>query len=180
MFKVSVVQIVKVRRSISNKKLCLKVMKFSFASKFLLKQILFCWYYTLEDQGVGFPVTKCNLICASGKFAEKNRFNCQEQNCAELYMNCIWRSPYKRFTKVSTNWPKSGNIKLYLLTILRIFGKICSQKVAMFTSGSFKNEVAVLEERPRNTVDQLERTVALVPRWNKCLPIWKSTFKNYH
>ena len=47
-----------------------------------------------------------------------------------------------------------------------------SFKVAMFTSGSFKNEVAVLEERPRNTVNQLERTVALVPRWeNNSFPL---------
>ena len=179
MFKVSVVQIVKVRRSISNKKtlsenyeifMCVfrKKTKISFETVFIL---LILYTRGSGTKWVGFPVTKCNLICASGKFAEKNRFNCQEQNCAELYMNCIWRSPYKRFTKVSTNWPKSGNIKLYLLTILRIFGKICSQKVAMFTSGSFKNEVAVLEERPRNTVDQLERTVALVPRCSKCLPI---------
>ena len=36
----------------------------------------------------------------------------------------------------------------------------------MFTSGSFKNEVAVMEERPRTNVNLLERTVALVPRWS--------------
>ena len=75
------------------------------------------------------------------------------------------RKCFKADQRVEVRW----NITLSLSHgklefLLGRFGTT-SFKVAMFTSGSFKNEVAVLEERPRNTVNQLERTVALVPRW---------------
>ena len=50
----------------------------------------------------------------------------------------------------------------------------------MFTSGSFKNEVAVVEEGPRNTVDQLESTVVLLPRWDNVFQFKKrGTFEDY-
>ena len=49
----------------------------------------------------------------------------------------------------------------------------------MFTSGSFKNEVAVVEEGPRNTVDQLESTVVLLPRWDNVYQFLKGTFEDY-
>ena len=50
----------------------------------------------------------------------------------------------------------------------------------MFTSGCFKNEVAAVEEEgPRNPVDQLERTVVLLPRWDNVYQFKKSTFEDH-